>query len=231
VFSLCKAHQTALRHGFTLIMTQVTPDIRRQLAIGGLRPRRHPTFRLFADLDHGLEWCEQSLLEASAKDADGGFDHLLEQLRDTWPKEVPPDGLLDYLESAHVEKGGYLIRESDQSESLFFIESGRVTARLELANNKSLRLRTMGPGTVVGEVGMFMGGRRMASVVTEEECAVYRLTADALARMRRDNPALALAFHQFLIRLLAERLTTTSSMLRGFQERGTGSVRAAEPAK
>jgi len=36
--------------------------------------------------------------------------------------------------------------------------------------------------------------------------------------MRREDPALALAFHKFLIRLLAERLTTTSNMLRGLQE-------------
>ena len=76
----------------------------------------------------------------------------------------------------------------------------------------------MGPGTVVGEVGLFTGGQRMASVVTEKDCTVYRLTAESLAQMRVNEPELAIAFHQFVVRLLAERLTSTSSMLRSFQE-------------
>jgi SulP family sulfate permease len=100
---------------------------------------------------------------------------------------------------------------------------------LELANGHSLRLRSMGPGTVVGEVGMFLGGQRMASVVTEADCAVYLLSAQALARMRRDDPELALAFQQYLIRLLAERLTTTSNMLRVFQDHGTDPERDSKP--
>jgi hypothetical protein len=58
----------------------------------------------------------------------------------------------------------------------------------------------------------------MAAVVTEADCAVYRLSAQALERMRQDDPALARAGFEFLIRLLSERLTTTSNMLRGFQE-------------
>jgi SulP family sulfate permease len=218
VFSLWKVHQLARKLGFTLIMTQVAPEIEKQLAIGGLRATEFPSFRLFPDLDHGLEWCEALLLSTSPEHNNGGFDRLPEQLKDIWPKDVPPNRLLGYLEPQQVDQGVHLIRQSDRSESLYFIESGQVTARLESAGGKILRLRTMGPGTVVGEVGMFLGGQRMASVVTDRSCTVYRLSAEALQRMRGEDPALALAFHQFLIRLLAERLTTTSNMLRRFQE-------------
>ena len=76
----------------------------------------------------------------------------------------------------------------------------------------------MGAGTVVGEVGLFVGGRRTASVVTEQECNVYSLSSYALRRMRLEDPPLALALHEFIVCLLAERLTTTSNMLRGLQE-------------
>jgi SulP family sulfate permease len=220
VFSLCKVHQLAVRLGFKLIMTQVSKGIRRQLALGGLHPRDSGAFRLFPDLDYGLEWCEQSLLSACSQPTNGTHSNLPAQLEDIWPKEVPSIRLLPYLESRRVERGQHLIRQSELSESLYFIESGRVTARIEMSNGRSLRLRTMGPGTVVGEVGMFLGGQRMASVVTEADCEVYRLSAQSLDRMRREDPALALAFHQFLIRLLAERLTTMSNMLRGLQEHG-----------
>jgi len=81
-----------------------------------------------------------------------------------------------------------------------------------------MRLRTQGAGTVVGEVGLFLGGRRTASVSTEQPSTVYLLSAASLQRMGNDDPALSLAFHQFIVRLLAERLTTASNMLRDFQQ-------------
>ena len=218
VFSLWKVHQLARKLGFSLVMTHVAPQLEKQLAIGGLRPTDFPSFRLFPDLDHGLEWCEALLLCTRADPANGGFDGLQEQLQDIWPKEVPLNRLLAYLEPQNVAKGTHLIRQTDVSECLYFIESGQVTARLDLEGGRALRLRRMGAGTIVGEVGMFLGGRRMASVVTEGTCSVYRLTAEALERMRGEDPGLALAFHQFLVRLLAERLTTTSNMLRSYQE-------------
>src|SRR5262249_41790081 len=139
--------------------------------------------------------------------------------------EVPPERLLAYLEPLRVSKGTSLIRQHEQSECLYFIESGQVTARLELANGTSLRLRSMGPGTVGGEGGLFLEGHRMASRLTETDCNVYRLTAKSLDRMCIVDLELALALHRFLLRLLAERLTTTSNMLRGFQEQGLKRIR------
>jgi SulP family sulfate permease len=218
VFSLSKVHQLARKLGFTLIMTHVAPEIQKQLVLGGLQAKDFPSFRLFPDLDHGLEWCENLLLSSWTVHPEGEPGTLHAQLQDLWPKDVPSHRLLAYLEPEDVEAGTYLIRQTEHSECLYFIESGRVTARVELENGQHLRLRTMGAGTIVGEVGMFLGGQRMASVITEQSCKVYRLTAGALARMRTEDPALALAFHHFLIRLLAERLTTTSDMLRGLQE-------------
>ena len=138
-------------------------------------------------------------------------------LFDLWPKDIPADRLLPYLQRQQVPQGTHLIRQSELSECLYFIESGQVTARLEIDAARTMRLRTQNAGTVVGEVGLFLGGRRTASVVTEEPSTVYMLSATALQRMRMEDPALALAFHEFIVRLLAERLTTASNMLRDFQ--------------
>jgi SulP family sulfate permease len=134
-----------------------------------------------------------------------------------WPQEVSTKRLLPYLERKQVPKGTHLIRQSEVSESLYFIESGLVSAKLEVDGGHTMRLRTQGAGTVVGEVGLFLGGKRTASVITEQPSTVYLLSGEALQRMRKQDPELALAFHQFIVRLLAERLTTASNMLRDFQ--------------
>ena len=68
------------------------------------------------------------------------------------------------------------------------------------------------------------------AVVTETDCTVYRLSEEALERLCKTDPDLALALYQFLLRLLAERLTSTSNMLRGFQEQGAQRAREKKTA-
>jgi SulP family sulfate permease len=68
----------------------------------------------------------------------------------------------------------------------------------------------MRPGSVVGEVGMYLGIPRTASVFANRPSTLYYLSSDALSEMEEKDPALASAFHQFIARLLAERLSDNS---------------------
>jgi SulP family sulfate permease len=201
-------------------MTQVSPEITVQLVQGGLTPSRENAFQLLPDLDRALEWCEDSLLAAGhgPGKANGHSRRLEEQLKEVWPPEIEARGLMPYLERLEIPAATHLIRQTEQSEALYFVESGRVTARLEFDDGRTLRLRSMGPGTVVGEVGLFLRGNRTASVVTDQPCTVYRLSSGALERMRRENPELALAFHRYVICLLGERLSSSTALLRGIIE-------------
>jgi SulP family sulfate permease len=218
IFSLNKVQHLARKQSFCLLMTQVSPQIISQLEQGGLNAGPGDSFKLLPDLDHALEWCEDRLLTARGKNGNGHSAYLEEQLKEAWPKGVDPSSLRPYLERLEVQSGAHLIRQSEVSESLYFVESGRVTARLEFEDGRTLRLRTMGAGTVVGEVGLFLHGTRAASVVTDQRCVVYRLSASSLDQMSRENPNLALAFHRYLICLLGERLTSSTALLRGIIE-------------
>jgi SulP family sulfate permease len=217
VFSLWKVHQLSRKLDFTLLMSHVEPAILRQLEMGGLRQSELEHFLVQQDLDHAMEYCEAQLLLERDPTQNGRHLLLTDQLRQIWPTEVSPDRLLLYLEKKYIPKGDHLIRQSEISECMYFIESGQVTAKLELEDGRWVRLRSQGPGTIVGEVGMFLGGRRTASVITEQASTVYCLSADALSRMRTADPTLALAFHRCLVCLLSERLTSASNMLRDLQ--------------
>jgi SulP family sulfate permease len=216
VFSLSKVHNLARKLGFFLLMTQMTPRIVSQLKMGGLSP--DDSFKLLPDLDHALEWCEENLLAAGNGKHNGHTVLLGEQLKDAWHGPIEPRWLIPYLERMEVPASTHLIRQSEKSESLYFIESGRVTARLEFADGRTLRLRSMGAGTVVGEVGLFLGGTRTASVITEQPCTVYRMSLAGLERMSSENPDLTLAFYRYVICLLGERLTNNSKLLHGVNE-------------
>jgi SulP family sulfate permease len=109
------------------------------------------------------------------------------------------------------------MRQGDETDALYFIESGKVAVELELGEDEPVRLRSIGPGTV-GEIGLYIGLPRTASVVAEDQGTVHRLSAAALARMERDDPDLAAAFHKFIARRLANRLADTTEVLQRLLE-------------
>ena len=89
---------------------------------------------------------------------------------------------------------------------MYFIESGQVTAQLEQPGREPLRLETMRGGRTVGELGFYLGTRRSATVVADRPTVVYVLTQAELARLEREDPAAAHAFHRVIVHLLGERV-------------------------
>ena len=88
--------------------------------------------------------------------------------------------------------------------------SGNVTTELTEEDGKTIRLRTMGPGTVVGEVTMYLGGRRTAAMIADSPSILYRLSRRSLAEMEVRDPQVAAALHRMLAALLAERLADSA---------------------
>lgn len=214
LISFIKMKQRAEQEGFKIILSALPPEILLQLRRGDFADERAAAVQVFADMYQGLEWCEDDILVAADM-----FDHstdgepLADQLKRAFPDRGHAAALLKYLEKSTVEHGEHLMRQGEPSVDLYFVESGRVTVQLEGPDGSIVHLRTMGPGTVVGEAAFVQGLLRTASVVTESRSTVYRLTSKALKRMKRQNPLLANALHEFIARLLAERLADTNKLL------------------
>jgi SulP family sulfate permease len=206
VLAFIKVHRLAEGQGFTLLVTGLSDRVRGQLERGGFSGAALRGPNLFSDIDRAVQWCEDRLLDREAS-LQEGRQPLRTLLRDGLGLFVDIDRLLPYLEKLELPAGHELIRQGELSSDVYFLESGRLTALLNRATGDRVRLRTMAPGTVVGEVTMYLGTVRSASVVTEEPSRLYRLTAEALEAMERDDPELAGALHRALARLLSQRLT------------------------
>ena len=200
-----KLAQLAGAKGFTLVLTELSPAIARQLEHGGVVGTAGERVRVFASLDEALEWCEEEVLaEASSKTQSGpSLELRLASLAGT---DFKPSRLLAYFERLEVAAGQYLMRQGDAPDVLYFVESGQITARLEAQGQPPVRLETMRGGSVVGEIGFYSGEARTASVVADEPGTVYKLTRQALDRMAQEDPALAADFHRLIVRLLADRV-------------------------
>jgi len=71
--------------------------------------------------------------------------------------------------------------------------------------------------TLLGELGLYMGVPRTASVVALEPSTVYCLSQASLQEMEQQDADLANAFHRSVARLIAERFIRTERGLQALQ--------------
>ncbi len=208
--SLIKSKQLADVQGVTLLLTNIPEKIQRQLSLSDL-PEKEVS--IFPDLDRGLEWCEDQLLEMNQVTGLHTPVALVAQLADGGFERANTTRLKDFLERITFKKGDCLIQQGDEADSLYFIELGSVSVYLQTDSGERVRLQTYGLGTAVGEMDLYQGVKSNASVMADSPVIAFRLTRGGLARMKEKDPSLAATFHEFIAHLLSERLAATTRAL------------------
>jgi sulfate permease, SulP family len=203
VLAFLKIHQLTEARDAALIFCGLRARLGGQLKRGGFDL---DAVHVLPDLDHAAQWCEDRLLDKAGVSA-APAETLERLLRDGLGLNIDPARLASYLEPLDVQAGEEIIRQGETSDDMFFLESGSLTAVLTLPNGQRMRLRTMAPGVVVGEIGMYLASHRTASVVSETSSRLHRLSRQALDEMKARDPELAADVHSALARLLAQRLT------------------------
>lgn len=124
------------------------------------------------------------------------------------------DVLAEHCEAVELPAGAALFRRGDTSDALYIIGRGELSVLMRLDGGENMRLRTFGPGTVVGEMGLYAKQPRSADVVADAACRVYKLSAANVSRPAREHPDVATELHGFVVRLLSTRLATANEELR-----------------
>ena len=203
VEAFVKAVHLAEARGFELVFTGATGAVRRQLARGGVMESEIVRFE--QDLDRGLQRCEEGLLaDAAAEQAQATASPVGDGV-----VAGMPAGLSPYLERVELAPDTTLIHQDEAPGDVFVLESGRLRVETLTAEGTRMRLRTLRPGVVVGEVALYTGVPRTADVVTESPAVVLRLSARAISRIESEQPELAAQLHRWLAWTLADRLGDT----------------------
>ncbi len=128
-------------------------------------------------------------------------------------QSLPLDGLTRLAEQGRPRRfpvGSQLLRQGEHGDSLFIIVQGRV--RVERSHPHLLRpvlLAELGPGEVVGEIGVLDGEPRTATVTALKETDTIELGTPALTQTIVDHPEVGAA----LLRVLSRRLRTADELL------------------
>ena len=188
--------------------------------VHGIHKKAMDDLQPFADLDHALEWAEaQLLLECplEARLAEPTGSQLGELGEDM--TEQARLALERVMVSHHYPANALIIRSGDQDRRLMLVQAGLVTLSTAESPGKGLRLASIGPGVVFGEMAFLNGIARTAYAHADAGGArVCTLEWNTFKTWSQDHPEAALGFMKQLARIGIRRLGTTSQQLRAAME-------------
>lgn len=217
VVTLVKLRHLAEREGFEIAVADIPPQVSQSLKVGGFYGMEGDTLvRSFPDLDAAVEWAEEAVLVQSLSRV-GALRSADEWLTHEMGSTEIFKRLVSYLELIDLHPGEFVFDQGAPGDSLYLLYAGRVSILLRTAENSELRLRSMLHHTLIGEMGLYRGQPRGASVRVDAPTIVYCLTGEALAHMEVADPMVASAFHKFVIRTLASRLDFANCQIAALQ--------------
>ena len=200
--SFAQIKQVAAQNGARLVLVNLTVELER-----AFRTAHFISADVMAvsNLDRALEFCEQSIIEAHRTAA--GDER---SLRAWWTDALGganADRLAEFCRRCEVPAGQIIARQGDPAVSMHFILEGRIGIIADMGDGRTMRLRSLGPHTTIGEMGLITGQPRSATIAAETDSVLYELTITAYERIKREEPALSQALLGYIVSVMSERLS------------------------
>jgi SulP family sulfate permease len=213
-----------------LVIVNSSENVRTAFEADGLNSSDFERLRYFDDLEHATEWCEDLIAEneaqkieaakmEGAETVDDLFQAVYADMMAALEIQVMFETLIErmqaYLDKIEVAAGEYLYRRDEISTDLYFIVRGQVTLAGTNLEGTSYRFRTLGPWTLTGEIGAFLGYHAPYDAAVEKAGLIYRLTAENRKKLEAEDPALASDLQRLIITMLGSQLMKTTRALGG----------------
>ncbi len=213
--AIIQLQKASVRSNCTMVFTNMSQAVAGRISATFNEISASTRAIVFEDADRGLEWCEDLILQeagnhlASVRSAD-----LWSQLhRFTTVTKEDRERLNTLIQVQQLEAGHIFIEHGQRPLGLYFVASGHVSVILTYENERTLRLRGAGPGTIYGEMSHYAETTASASLITDVPTTLHLLTHEALKQMEREMPELSVAIHKYVAKILSERLATTTTQL------------------
>ena len=208
IVTFSKLAQLSDRIGFHIVISSADEKSIKQLVKHGFftfddqRLERHYK----EQLDTAVDWCERRILQdLNLNDEEQNLD-MHDVLGRIAYEEADVKLLSDFFVVENRTAGEYLFKEGDKGESLYFVGSGTVVVVLKIPRQAERILRKYKAGAILGEMAIYTGENRTASVRIESDARLFRLDKEKLEEMSRRFPASTAALHTYIVKVLSERL-------------------------
>ena len=110
--------------------------------------------------------------------------------------------VVEACEFRTAEKGAVICKIKEPSDELSILLSGK----LSVSNDRNVEIASLAPVTPVGEMGLFTGQPRSATVRAVEKCTLLVLKKAAFERLIRQTPAMSRPVYRNVVQTLQQRL-------------------------
>lgn len=101
-------------------------------------------------------------------------------------------------------RGDVILREGEPGDCMFLIRSGEVELSF-----RGMILPSVGPGDILGEMGMLDGEERTATAVAASDCELVPISRSDFLHVLRESPDFALD----VMRVMAHRLREANLLM------------------
>jgi CRP-like cAMP-binding protein len=102
-------------------------------------------------------------------------------------------GMADKAETVYWETGTVVFEEGDRGDNCYVLHSGAVKVLRRFPDGRRITLARLGPGSVVGELALFNGERRSATVEALEPTLAVALAGEDVMSILRTDPEAAIS--------------------------------------
>lgn len=122
--------------------------------------------------------------------------------------------LLGAMDEVQFFKSSDLFQRDELADGVYFILSGKVAVKSKTGfGDREQVIALLGPGSVVGEIGLLPGKKRGASAVVVDNSSFLLLKKEKFDQVTQINPHLALKVLQYLLSKSSLRLRKSSERL------------------
>ena len=105
--------------------------------------------------------------------------------------------------------GSIILREGDPGDTCYILQDGRARVTRQHADGRTITLTNLGPGEIFGELAMFGGDVRSATVEAVDDVEAVAILAGDLKRMLNEHPEIAVK----LLSALGEKLREANARI------------------
>jgi CRP/FNR family transcriptional regulator, cyclic AMP receptor protein len=129
--------------------------------------------------------------------------------------------IIGYTQQRQFKAGDTVIAEGDRERTdvMYLVVDGDVTVEsVVVSRTEPIIVSVLGPGSLIGEMGLLDGAPRAASCVASSDVRALVLSREALARLILDDPLVGSKLLTAISQRMAERLRESSQKLRAYTQ-------------
>jgi CRP/FNR family cyclic AMP-dependent transcriptional regulator len=129
--------------------------------------------------------------------------------------------VVGYMRPKLIKAGTVIIQEGEvkQTDYMLLVLEGDIAVENELPGlHESMVVNIMGPGHLIGEMGVLDGAPRSATCTANNDIAAAVLSRTALMRLLKEDPRLGARLLLAISKRMADRLRETTRKLKTFAQ-------------